>query len=75
MFPSLCVACHLHQPNTFNCDSTIFHSGPIKALGKESSQGKGVPAIPSLKQPGFDGGIDQEENQEPCPKRLALTKE
>lgn len=51
------------------------HSGPIKALGKESSQGKGVPAIPSLKQPGFDGGIDQEENQEPCSKRLALTKE
>lgn len=65
-------ACYLsHQPNVFSCDSPIFHSG----LRKEGSQGRGVPAIPSLNQPSFEGEIDQEENQEPCPKRLVHTEE
>lgn len=54
----------------------IFHLGPRNALRKRRfTRKKGVPVIPSLKQPGFDGEIDQEENQEQCPKSLALTDE
>lgn len=67
------MACHLHQPGAFNCDSPVFHSEPRRTLGKEGSQGKDVPAICILKQPGFEGEIDQEENL--CPNRLALTEE
>lgn len=74
MFPSLPIACHLHQPNTFICDSTIFHSGPRKALRKRRFTRKGCFSH-SWKQPGFAGEIGQEEIQEPRPKRLALTEE
>lgn len=71
MFPSLPIACHLHSIVTVQS----FTQDQERLLRKEGSQGKGVPAIPGLNQPGFDGEIDQEQNQEPCPKRLALTEE
>lgn len=66
MFPSLPVTYISLIHSTVTVQS--FTQDQEKLLGKEGSQGKGVPAIPSLKQPGFDEEIDQEENQEPCLK-------
>lgn len=67
---------HLDWPNTFSCDSTIFHSGPRKFL-KKGLQGKCVPAIPSLKQAALDlvsSGRNYSGGKcDLCPRGLVLT--